>query len=642
MNSIPARLAKAQLKENRKRTLITVIGIVLSVAMLTAVCGFAVSGTEAMRSLVGDDYIAAYQSTFISMAVVLGAIIMMASVVVISGAFRISASERMRQFGILKSVGATKQQIVKTMLYEAAYLSLLSIPAGIAVGLLIQWAGSSIGDMLLAPMNKLINNGLSIHMRFVFSWASVGIGLVLSLATVLLSAWLPARKAAKIPAIEAIKLTQEITVRKKKLKTNRLIHMIFGFEGTLAAKAIKRSRRSYRAMVTALSISIILFLVCGSMNTMLTLTMNQLYANIDANTLTSFSANARGTEYYNKTLSAAEAQAITDALAAYPETKIYGAGAESGYTVPIEAAGCTDTLLKTLEADQTTIGVVLETLDQAHYEALCKAAGVAVGSNILINSMQKAIGSKDAEFQPLHFTGQTLTLNKDGASREVPLDAQLSGAQVPQETVYSADRDTLIIVVPDCAASLYYWYGNSVDLPGFITHAETVMASFFPLPEDSNAYVYSVTDVTAVTDMTRSLTKLVTIFLYGFVGMLTLIGLTSVISAISANVRLRAREFAALQSVGMTQGGIRRMLALESVMSALKALLYGLPLGSLAMYFTYRSLTIQNTFQFVYPWVTLVEVALGVFLITLIITQYAAAKLRGGSLIETIRSNEGV
>ena len=119
MNNITRLLAKNQLKQNRKRTIITIIGIVLSVSMLTAVCGFAVSGIEALRNLVGDDDVTAYQGAFISMATVLGVIIMIASIVVISNAFRVSASERTRQFGILKSVGATKQQIVKTVMYEA-------------------------------------------------------------------------------------------------------------------------------------------------------------------------------------------------------------------------------------------------------------------------------------------------------------------------------------------------------------------------------------------------------------------------------------------------------------------------------------------------------------------------------------------
>jgi putative ABC transport system permease protein len=643
MNSIPAALAKAQIRQNRRRAVITIIGIVLSVSMLTAVCGFAVSGIEAMRNLVGDDYIQAYQSLFISMAAVLGAIIMTASAVVISNAFRISASERMRQFGILKSVGATKRQIMKTMLYEALYLSAIAIPAGIAVGLLIEWLGTSIGDVLLSPMNKLIVEGSSIHMRFVFSWVSILVALILSLITVVLSAWLPARKAAKIPAIEAIRLTREVRVRKTQLRTSRFVRTLFGFEGTLAAKAIKRSRRSYRAMVTALAISIVLFLVCGSLDTQLTMAVNMLYANIDANTLTTYSSGNPNTDYYNQTLDSASAEQVTETLREYPDTSVYGVGAETGYTLSVQTADLTDTMRTTLETDQTTVDAVLITADREHYEALCRAAGVDLGANILLNTAQKTIGNKNTEFQPLRFSGQTLTLQKNGVSIQIPLDAQITGAQAPQEIYYSADTADIIVVVPDCAANYYYWYGNSADLSGFIDHAEATLAAFFPLPEGSNTdIVYDVLDVTSVTDMTRSFSKLITIFLYGFVGMLTLIGLTSVISAISFNVQLRAREFAVLRSVGMTQGGLRRMLALESVISAFKALLYGLPLGTAATYLTYLAVTDQNTFQFVFPWITFMEVAAGVFLITLITTQYAASKLRSGSIIEAIRSNEGI
>jgi putative ABC transport system permease protein len=124
--------------------------------------------------------------------------------------------------------------------------------------------------------------------------------------------------------------------------------------------------------------------------------------------------------------------------------------------------------------------------------------------------------------------------------------------------------------------------------------------------------------------------------------MLSLIGLTSIISAIAANVRLRAREFAVLASTGMTQSGIRKMLALESVMSALKALLWGIPLGSAATYLTYLALTGKDSFGFVYAWPVVLEAALGVFLIALITTWYASFKLRGGSVMEVIRSSEGV
>lgn len=389
MKSITARLAQAQLQTNRKRTLITMIGVVLSVSMLTAVCGFAVSGIETMRRLVGDHDVAQYAPTLYSLAAVLGAIIMTASIVVISNAFRISAAERTRQFGILKSVGATSRQITQTVLYEAIFLAAISIPAGEIVGLLIQWLGTSIGDFLLAPMNRLINTGLSIHMQFVFSWPVILISAAVSLLTILLSAFLPARKAAKIPAIEAIRLTQEIKVRKGKLRTCRIVSMLFGFEGTLAAKAIKRSRRSYRAMVSALAISIILYMVCASLDTQITQTMNQTYDTVQANSYTTLYINRADAQSGRITLDSAAAEQMTDSLRAYPDTLLYGVGVDDRYTLSAADPDLTDTMRKTLEPEQAAVNAALATPDREHYEALCALAGVPVGSNILINSASR-------------------------------------------------------------------------------------------------------------------------------------------------------------------------------------------------------------------------------------------------------------
>ena len=430
-------------------------------------------------------------------------------------------------------------------------------------------------------------------------------------------------------------------MRGKNLRTGRLVRAMFGFEGTLAAKSIKRSRRSYRAMVAALAMSIILYLVCASLDTQFTQTMNQAYNNINCNTFITIGASRGGLWSERKALDPAKTKQATDTLLAYPDTMLYGVGVDTRYTTDAADPDLTDKMLQTLEPEQTSVTVALATPDRAHYEALCALAGVPAGSNILLNSANRVIGSTSTEFQPLRFHNQTLLLDNGDTQISLPLHAQLIGAQVPQEVVFTAD-EALIVVVPDCEARLYAWFGLSADIPGFIALAENTLETLFLSAGNQDTLDYNVTDVSAMTEMTRSLTRLITVFLFGFVGMLSLIGLTSVISAISANVRLRAREFAVLTSVGMTQGGVRRMLALESVMSALKALLWGLPLGAAGTYLAYLALTRNVHFGFVFPWHTIPEVVLGVFVITLITTQYAAAKLRSGSVMEAIRANEGI
>lgn len=131
-------------------------------------------------------------------------------------------------------------------------------------------------------------------------------------------------------------------------------------------------------------------------------------------------------------------------------------------------------------------------------------------------------------------------------------------------------------------------------------------------------------------------------FVFGFVGTLILIGLTNVISTISENVKTRSGEFAVLQSVGMTSGGIKRMLNLESVFSSLRALIIGAPLGILGNYGIYLAMRNMGVFNFSIPWLWIISSVLAIFLVTWLTMRYAANKLKSRNIIETIRSGSGM
>jgi putative ABC transport system permease protein len=131
------------------------------------------------------------------------------------------------------------------------------------------------------------------------------------------------------------------------------------------------------------------------------------------------------------------------------------------------------------------------------------------------------------------------------------------------------------------------------------------------------------------------------IFIYCFVGMLTAIGVTSVLATINSNIALRQSEFAVLQAVGMDHRGLRRMLNLESLLYGLKSLVIGVPLGLVLSYAMYRRITHDVSFVFAPPWLAILLCAAGVFAITLITMRYAAKRVRGNSLVEVIRSNAG-
>lgn len=150
--SITAFLAFSQLRKNRTRSITTIVAIILSTSLLTAVCSFVVSGNTMLVELLGEQY-GEYGGVYFSMllipAIILATLIIAMSIIVISNVFRISAGERIAQFGTLKCVGATKKQIIETVMYESLLLSLIGIPCGILLGIFLTYLGIGIANVFL-------------------------------------------------------------------------------------------------------------------------------------------------------------------------------------------------------------------------------------------------------------------------------------------------------------------------------------------------------------------------------------------------------------------------------------------------------------------------------------------------------------
>lgn len=194
-------------------------------------------------------------------AAILILIISFGSILLIYNSFSISVSERTKQFGILKSVGATKKQIMKTVLLEALVLCIIAIPIGIIVGCL----GIGITLYLLRDsFSAFLYSSVDIKMHLVINGWGLLICSGVCIVTTLISAWIPAKRAIKISPIEAIRQTTDIKLRRKDIHFKRLIYKLFGFEGMLAAKNFARNKKRYRSTVISLFLSVTLFISASS------------------------------------------------------------------------------------------------------------------------------------------------------------------------------------------------------------------------------------------------------------------------------------------------------------------------------------------------------------------------------------------
>lgn len=649
---LTAKLAYSQLTTNKGRTAWTLVGIMLSTAMITAVFGFAASGDVMLRTQIGGNeyYSNFYTQTLIGMAVIFTSIIVAASVIVVSNAFRISAGERMAQFGILKSVGATKKQIAESVVYEGFFLCAIGVPLGIILGLLVNLAGIGIANYFLTALNNLNEDRLVLD--FVLAWQAVSLSIAVAFMTVMLSAWLPARKAAKTPAIDAIRGAGEVKVKAKHVRSNRFVGKLFGFEGTLASKSLKRSKRNFRATVVSLTVSIVLLIVVSDfgaqMNTMTTIFFPGTEANISVEF---FSSDHRTTDNDGNiierrftTIDSELASDIAAEMRTFGGVNIFGVGVDTSFGASIPL----DMLSPRLRENITSLGldyntwewertpITIVAIDAENYAALCRVAGVPLGSNILVNQVRWWHESGGWEvFTPYVFTGQTLRVASyfDDTEFDLTLHGVISETDIPGELDRVAGNTA--IIVPRIDAVQYNWYANADDASGFANFADAILREMLVFDESLGRV--SVFNAEEAANAARDTARLVMTFIYGFVGMLTLIGLTNVISTISTNVRSRSREFAVLRSVGMTDGGLKRMLNLESILCSMKSLIIGVPLGIACSYLVYNALEMPVEFSYAIPWTPIIGCVGGVFVITWATMQYSAARLRGGSVVDTIR-----
>ena len=134
---------------------------------------------------------------------------------------------------------------------------------------------------------------------------------------------------------------------------------------------------------------------------------------------------------------------------------------------------------------------------------------------------------------------------------------------------------------------------------------------------------------------------IIAIFLYGFIIVIALIGVTNIFNTITTNIELRKGEFAMLKSVGMTNHEFNRMIFLESFFYCIKSLLIGLPIGIIISYTIYNVLIGQMELKYVLPYKGIIISICVVFVLIFTLMKYSVSKTKSNNIIETIR-NENI
>mgnify|MGYP000254120532 FL=1 len=627
-----------------------------------------------------------FLTAFYSLAAIIIALIVFGSVSLIYNAFSISVSERTRQFGLLSSVGATRKQLRRMVLFEALAVSIVGIPLGILVGI----GGIGITLLLIGDKFSSIVRA-DIPMRICVSWQAVVIAAVIALITVLISAWIPSKRATRVSAVEAIRQSMDIKVSGRPVRTSKLAYKLFGLPGVLAGKHYKRNRKKYRTTVVSLFMSIVLFVSAAAFTDYMMesaeggLASDQfdlIYAaESDASSamrpdalleLLFSEQNVTGGTYTKKQF--LQGDISREYVTAMFADRFADFGMESEDRAPKDFS-ISGYLYFVADAEFNRL-LEKYNLKEADYYDRDNPLGIALDRNIEFDRRLEKFVTLDTlkgdgcVIEGLYYVeidgyyrkdsridenGNKVVLyqNRDNESDIIELPYEESFAKYTlrsektiEEAPFFVSRSTPVAinmiypysmlesVVPEAALNQFrnteYFLTSSNHTASFENLA--------PVLTENGLSSRQLFDYAANAETDRNVVTIIRVFAYGFIVLISLIAAANVFNTISTNISLRRREFAMLKSVGMTQKGFRRMMNYECLLYGSKALLLGLPVSCGITYLIYRAVTTAYETSFHLPWAAIGIAVLSVFLVVFATMMYSMSKIKKDNPIDALKN----
>lgn len=563
-------------------------------------------------------------SMLLSIAEVVIFIIIFTSVFCIRNSFAISTTEKMRMYGMLSSVGATKKQIKKSVLTEGFILGLIAIPIGIICGIIAVFVLLKIVNLFLGDF--LFNN--IDGMAFKVSFVAIIISIILGFVTIYFSAISSAKKASKVSPIDNLRNTNDIKISSKKLKTPKLIKNVFKTGGVLAYKNLKRSKKKYRTTVVSLTVSIFVFI---SMFTFINEGFKQsgnYYQNYDYNYRITFNNNSSMDEI-NEIRNLDSVNASYLVYYAKPSILID----DISKINPKEPLECEYDKNDKCIKKYARLNIIL--LDDSTFKSYVKKVkgnyDYLKDRGILTDMYRFYDNKSKKEYEDRIYTyksGDTINsklLNEDNISIDVGMVSNIMPYGF--ENVYSNGG---YIVLNNKYFNNIDYYGADLMIDSLDT--EQLTNNILNMDGELNYY-----DMDEEAKAEKSIVIVISIFLYGFICVITLIGVTNIFNTITSNMELRQKEFAMLKSVGMTKKEFNHMINLETLFYSSKSLIYGSILGIIGSYFVHRAFAGRIGTQFVLPYKAILICILFVFIVVYMIMKYSMNKINKQNMIETIR-----
>lgn len=626
-----------------------------------------------------------------TVATVVALIIILTSVYCIKNSFNISITEKIRQYGMLASVGATRRQIKSSVKTEAAMLGVVGIPVGTMSGILASL-------ILVKVVNALSAGWLNFALSFHTSLPALILAVIMSIATIYFSATGSARRAAKVTPLEAIRNTKEIKIKSAKLKTPAIIGRIWGIGGVISYKNIKRNNKKYRTTVTSIVICSVTFIVISYFMSMAFSRVGMSYASTDYNIGINMSCKKDlDIEKLSKLLSGIEGA----------EDYLVGAGYDFDVSKPEYTKEYGEYCGQLYDdSEDVSQEFLITVLDDKSYDKYASDAGIknAAAGAILVNkgtfdvyneNSSKYVKKEmelykykagdtiecgynvydDASSDDNAAEGDTESSTDDNNAVEGDTESgtEDNSGYVDEETINNGVRKTVDVTIAGVTDKVpigYNGYSNTLLFmnqkgfeslwgdgkngneikPGYASYSAYVVAenadeyqdTFEKETEENPEYSqisFYVSNLDKEMRDEKSLFTLLGVFAYGLIVVIALIGITNIINTLSTGMELRSREFATLRSIGMTDKQFVGMVRLESVFISVKALVIGVPLGILISYLLCVMMNrMDDAIIYEPPYKAIILCIVVVIMLIYAIMKLSMTKLRHNNIIETIKN----
>lgn len=602
-----------------------------------------------------------------AIGIVVFAVIFVSSFAMIYNSFALSVGEQIKYLGMLSSVGATRKQKKKTLYFEGAILGGIGIILGIVLGLLTTFISQSAMNAKIVSIMEGYNNNIK-YSTHISLWVLCLI-VILAALTVFVSIISPVQKAARITAIDAIRKTDEIK-RKGKIRTPFIITKLFGFEGDIAFKNLRRNGRKSRTIIACICICAVLFLSCNYFCETFKEASNLDYE-IPYQIMYQYSAESKAQlekarNYLKTNKRVKRFYSIWEAWYSILRGDINPYDNSRLYDMSFQNESIFVDKYKFIATQDITYTAHL--IDDEDFNALCKKNGIDYkkyyspdkdGSikTIVINGIDR----NDEPIFNNNLLGKTIgcyDIDSEKTERENKLDE--NGNQVyfyyktgctsiykfcdfikydKDNPICNLDSSGVAFYAPKCVYdkysdddSFYFDYGIETDEPYKV---EKELKDYLSENEAEgdvyNNYNWMMKE--------KSIISAVQFLSYAFILLITLITVFNIINTMTAQIAGRKKELAMLKSVGMTPKEFKKTLIFESMFYGLFGLLFGVPLSLVINRVVGYIISKDNPIPFsVNIWLYLIA-CVAVFVIIGLTMIYSLKLIKNNSIIDSLKDD---